>query len=76
MIKVDEQARTITITETWCIQDAADTAYPLLPQGMELDDDALWEILKNAVGNEWDTCTPISVESIEAAVFDYIEEHQ
>jgi hypothetical protein len=43
---------------------------------MELDDDALWEILKNAVGNYWVACTPISVESIEAAVFEYIEEHQ
>jgi hypothetical protein len=76
MIKVDEQTRTITITEKWCIQDVADTAYPLLPQGMELDDDALWEILKNAIGNYLDDCATISIESIEAAVFEYTEAHR
>lgn len=76
MINIDEQSRTITITEKWSIQDVYNIAYPLLPQDMELDDDAIWEILKNSVSNDWDACTPICVESIEAAVFDYIEEHQ
>lgn len=76
MIKVDEKLKTVTISETWSLCDIAYTAYQLIPADMEFDDDALWEMLKNSIGNEWDDTPTISVHNMEAAVHKYIEEHQ
>jgi hypothetical protein len=76
MVVIDEKTKTVAISETWSLCDIADTAYPLMPTDMEFDDDALWEMLKNSIGNEWDDTPAINVHSMEAAVYEYIEAHR